>query len=125
MRLTSSRSVRLPVLSLLAFALALCFFAAAAAAAEVTLRAVSAFNEGTRFSRNFERFVEKVNAEGKGVVQIRYIGGGGKVMNPFEVGNAVRSGVVDMANVTAAFYTNLMPEGDALKLAEPTIQELR
>ena len=96
-----------------------------AAAEEATLRAVSAFNDGTAFSRNFERFVAKVNGEGKGLVQIRYVGGGGKVMNPFEVGNAVRAGVVDMANVTGAFYTNLMPEADAFKLAKRPIQELR
>jgi TRAP-type C4-dicarboxylate transport system substrate-binding protein len=96
-----------------------------AAAEEVTLRAVSAFDQGTRFSRNFERFLEKLNAEGKGVLQARYVGGGGKVMNPFEVGNAVRSGVVDLANVTGAFYTNLMPEADAFKLTKHPIQELR
>ena len=66
-----------------------------AAAKEVTLKGVSAFAEGTRYSKNFERFVEKVNKEGKGLVQINYIGGGGKVMSPFEVGNAVRGGVVD------------------------------
>jgi TRAP-type C4-dicarboxylate transport system substrate-binding protein len=99
--------------------------AATVAAEEAVLRAVSAFAEGSRFSKNFERFVEKVNAEGKGVVQIKYIGGGGKVMNPFEVGNAVKGGVVDMANVTGAFYTNLMPEADALKLSETPIQAQR
>jgi TRAP-type C4-dicarboxylate transport system substrate-binding protein len=109
----------------LPLALILSLAAVPANAEEVTLRAVSAFADHTRFSANFERFVEKVNAEGKGLVQIRYLGGGGKVMNPFEVGNAVRGGVVDMANVTGAFYTNLMPEADALKLSERTIQELR
>ena len=96
-----------------------------ATAKEVTLKGVSAFAEGTRYSKNFELFVKKVNKEGKGLVQINYIGGGGKVMSPFEVGNAVRGGVVDVANVTGAFYTNLMPEADALKLTERTIQELR
>ncbi|MEJ2716069.1 MAG: TRAP transporter substrate-binding protein DctP, partial [Deltaproteobacteria bacterium] len=102
-----------------------CCFVMEVCAKEVTLKAVSAFAEGTRFSKNFERFVKKVNAEGKGLVQINYIGGGGKVMNPFEVGNAVRGGVVDMANVTGAFYTNLLPEADALKLIQITAQELR
>ncbi|HSH68926.1 MAG TPA: TRAP transporter substrate-binding protein DctP [Deferrisomatales bacterium] len=97
----------------------------AATAGEVTLKAVSAFNEGTAFSRNFERFVKKVNDEGKGLVQINYVGGGGKVMNPFELGNALRSGVVDMANDTGAFYTNLAPEADALKLCEVSSQTLR
>lgn len=106
--------------------LTLCLVTAGGVVAEeVTLKAVSAFAEGTRFSKNFESFVEKVNKEGKGLVQIKYIGGGGKVMSPFEVGNAVRGGVIDMANVTGAFYTNLMPEADALKLTERTIQELR
>ena len=37
--------------------------ATTASAQEVTLRAVSAFQEGTQFSKNFERFIEKVNAE--------------------------------------------------------------
>ena len=86
-----------------------------AVAQEVTLRAVTSFAEGTEFSRNFERFVEKVNADGKGVVQINYIGGP-RAVPPFEVGNAVRTRVVDMANVTGAFYTNLMPEADGFKL---------
>jgi TRAP-type C4-dicarboxylate transport system substrate-binding protein len=95
-----------------------------ASAQEVTLRAVNAFQEGTAFAKPFEAFIERVNAEGKGVVKINYIGGP-KAMPPFEVGNAVKSGVVDIANVTGAFYTNLMPEAEALKLAERTIQEQR
>jgi TRAP-type transport system periplasmic protein len=49
--------------------------ASTAAAQEVTLRAVSSFAEGTEFSKNFERFVEKVNNDGKGVIKINYIGG--------------------------------------------------
>ena len=56
-----------------------------------------------------------MNADGKGVIQINYIGGP-RAMPPFEVGNAVRTKVIDIANVTGAFYTNLMPEADALKL---------
>src|SRR5262249_34336850 len=42
--------------------------------------------------------------------------GGPRAMPPFEVGNAVRTRVVDIANVTGAFFTNLMPEADAGKL---------
>lgn len=98
--------------------------AATVGAQEVTLRAVSSFQEGTAFARPFEEFLEKVNADGKGVVRITYIGGP-KAMPPFEVGNAVKSGVVDIGNVTSAFYTNLMPEAEALKLATRTIQEQR
>jgi TRAP-type C4-dicarboxylate transport system substrate-binding protein len=94
--------------------------AATAEAQEVTLKAVSAFAEKTQFSRNFERFIDKVNADGKGTIQINYIGGP-RAMPPFEVGNAVRTKVVDIANVTGAFYTNLMPEADGFKLiGKPT-----
>ena len=80
----------------------------------MTLKAVTSFAEKTQFSKNFERFIDKVNADGKGQVQINYIGGP-RAMPPFEVGNAVRTKVVDIANVTGAFYTNLMPEADALQ----------
>jgi TRAP-type transport system periplasmic protein len=98
--------------------------ASAASAQEVTLRAVSAFAEGTEFSKNFERFVEKVNSDGKGLIKINYIGGP-RAVPPFEVGNAVRTRVVDMANVTGAFYTNLMPEADGFKLNGKPMSEQR
>jgi len=65
-----------------------------------------------------------VNAEGKGTLQINFIGGP-KAIPAFEVGNAVKTGVVDMALTTGAFYTNLMPEADALKLAQLPIAEQR
>jgi TRAP-type C4-dicarboxylate transport system substrate-binding protein len=111
---------KLLLTSFTAFALS----ATAAAAQEVTLRAVTSFAEGTQFSKNFERFIERVNKDGKGVIQINYIGGP-RAMPPFEVGNAVRSKVVDIANVTGAFYTNLMPEADALKLLSKPMSEQR
>ena len=95
-----------------------------ASAQEVTLRAVTSFAEGTQFSKNFERFIEKVNNDGKGVIQINYIGGP-RAVPPFEVGNAVRTRVVDIANVTGAFYTNLMPEADAFKLISKPMSEQR
>ncbi|MDH5538748.1 MAG: TRAP transporter substrate-binding protein DctP [Rhizobacter sp.] len=105
-------------------AVSLAFSVAAAEAQEVTLRAVTAFAEKTQFSRNFERFIDKVNADGKGLVKINYIGGP-RAMPPFEVGNAVRTKVVDIANVTGAFYTNLMPEADAFKLFSKPMSEQR
>jgi TRAP-type C4-dicarboxylate transport system substrate-binding protein len=105
-----------------AFATALC--ATSAPAQEVTLRAVSSFAEKTQFSRNFERFIDRVNETGKGRVQINYIGGP-RAMPPFEVGNAVRTKVVDLANVSGAFYGNLMPEADVHKLLTKPMSEQR
>lgn len=115
--------MRFPLFAALGAILATATFTPATLAQEVTLRAVTSFAEGTQFSKNFERFIQKVNADGKGVVQINYIGGP-RAMPPFEVGNAVRTRVVDIANVTGAFYTNLMPEADALKLiSKPADQQ--
>jgi TRAP-type C4-dicarboxylate transport system substrate-binding protein len=105
-------------------ALAAALLATSANAQEVTLRAVSSFAEKTQFSKNFERFIDRVNETGKGQVKINYIGGP-RAMPPFEVGNAVRTKVVDIANVTGAFYTNLMPEADGFKLISKPMSEQR
>ena len=96
----------------------------AAGAQEVSLRLVSAFAENTTYVKNLEPMMKKLNAEGKGVLQINFIGGP-KAMPPFEVGNAVRTGVVDIGMTTGAFYTNIMPEADALKLTQIPAPELR
>jgi TRAP-type transport system periplasmic protein len=96
----------------------------AAAAQELTLKAVTAFAENTTYSRPFEQFINRVNADGKGILRINYIGGP-KALPPFEIGNALKSGVIDIANAAGAFYTNLMPEADAWKLTERPMAELR
>lgn len=95
-----------------------------AQAEEVTLRAASSFAAGTTFTREFERFIERVNKEGEGLVQIEYVGGP-EAIPPFEIGNAVSSGIIDFANASGAFYTNVLPLGDALKLAEVSASEMR
>jgi TRAP-type transport system periplasmic protein len=95
-----------------------------ASAQEVTLKGITSFAEKTFYSRGFEKFIDKVNAEGKGKIQINYIGGP-KAMPPFEVGNALKGGVVDIVNATGAFYTNVFPEADAWKLTERPMAELR
>lgn len=105
-------------------ALAVSLAAAPALAEEITLRGVSAFAAGTTFSRPFEAFVAHVNEIGAGTVQIDLVGGP-EAVPPFELGNAVSNGVVDIANDTSAFYTNLVPTGDALHLATNTAQEQR
>lgn len=91
---------------------------------EITLKAVSAFNTDTFFSERFKLFVKKVNEDGKGLVQIQYIGGP-EAIPTFEVGNAVRAGVVDLANSSAVFHASLVPEALAMTLTEHSIQTLR
>src|SRR6476659_7435536 len=99
-------------------------FPLAASAQEVTLRVVSAFPENRFYVKRTIEWIEKVNKEGKGVLQLNFIGGP-KAIPTFEVGKSVQSGVVDIGFTTGAFYTNVMPEADILKLAETSAAEQR
>jgi len=98
--------------------------AAGASAQEATLRLVSAFAENGIYVQRLLPWVQKFNAEGKGTLQINFIGGP-KAIPTFEVGNAVKTGVVDLALSTGAFYTNVMPEADFLKLTQVSIADQR
>jgi TRAP-type transport system periplasmic protein len=107
-----------------------CAFAAGALATpavlaqETTLRLVSAFAENGIYVVHLQKWIQQFNAQGKGTLQINFIGGP-KAIPTFEAGNAVKSGVVDMALSTGAFYTNVMPEADFLKLAQIPVAEQR
>src|SRR5437667_5972411 len=103
---------------------ALAVAAGAAQAQEVSLRLVSAFPENQFYVKRTIDWIEKINKEGKGTLQINFIGGP-KAIPTFEVGNAVKTGVVDMGFSTGAFYTNVMPEADILKLSETSAAEQR
>ena len=95
-----------------------------AQAQEVTLKAVNAFQEGTYYARNFEKFVQKVNAEGKGVVQINYLGGP-KAIPTMEQGAALRNGVVDLSNTTNSLVAGVSPESLAVNYATVPWAEMR
>ena len=91
---------------------------------EVSLKMVSGFAENSMYVQRLQTWIQKVNAEGKGVLQINFLGGP-KAIPTFELGNAVKTGVVDLALNTGAFYTNVMPEADFLKLTQISIAEQR
>ena len=103
---------------------ALAFLPPVAGAQEVTLKVVSAFPENSLYVKRLEAWIGRVNDEGKGVLRLNFIGGP-KAVPTFEVGNAVRTGVVDVAMSTGAFYTNVFPESDALKLTRMPVAEQR
>src|SRR4051794_23004287 len=108
---------------ILAVALA-ALFPILAFAQEGTLRVVSAFPENQFYVKRTIDWIEKLNKEGKGVLQLNFIGGP-KAIPTFEVGKSVQSGVVDIGFTTGAFYTNVMPEADILKLSETSAAEQR
>ena len=93
-------------------------------AQELVLKAVSAFPEQTSQSLHFEKFIQRVNDTGKGVINVNYIGGP-RAIPSFELGNAVKTGVVDIGNSNGGYYASVFPEADSLKLAQVSVQELR
>ncbi|MGE3933279.1 MAG: TRAP transporter substrate-binding protein DctP [Rhodospirillaceae bacterium] len=98
-------------------------FASLASAQEAKLSAVSFVPNNNASGKVFVDFVDRVNAAGKGMVQIEIKAAGS--MSPFTMANAVKTGVVDMANLPTTFYQNLLPIGDALKMIQKTPQEMR
>lgn len=95
-----------------------------AAADTATLRTVSAFTPGTAIPHTFEMFIDEINNDTDSPIDIGFVGGP-ETMPPFQVGNAVSNGVVDMAFVTSAFYTSLLPAAHALNLTRFSPEELR
>jgi len=85
----------------------------AAAMAEQEIKAVHAFPSSLIYSQSFLDFVEKVNEEGEGVLQIRVLGGP-EVIGLSQQPDSVVNGVVDMAYTAASFYSGKIPERDAL-----------
>ena len=110
--------------SVLALAVLITIAGRPGTAAEAELRAVTAFPRAIAFTASFLRFVEKVNAAGRGVVRIRYLGGP-EVVPQSEQPGAVRRGVVDMQYGPASYYLGLVPEGDALVGSNRTPMETR
>jgi TRAP-type C4-dicarboxylate transport system substrate-binding protein len=111
-------------LSSAAVAAALVLLAAPGHAQEATLRAAMFVPPNTTFGEMCGRFVEHVNSTYKGTVQIRVVGGPDAVP-PFEQGNALRTGVLDVACLPPAFYVSAMPEADVAILSTLNFKQQR
>jgi TRAP-type C4-dicarboxylate transport system substrate-binding protein len=96
-----------------------------AAAQEVVLKGVAAFQEGSIYAQKFEQYVKAVNEKGKGQIRIQYLGGAPKVMPLFDVGKNLKDGVIDIVTTSSAYYGNVLPEAEAMKLIEVSMAELR
>jgi TRAP-type transport system periplasmic protein len=97
---------------------------ATAAAAEVRLNAVSFAPRAADISQGFHRFVDRMNEEFAGELRITWRGGP-EVIPPFEQGNAVRGGAIDMAFVSPSFYEGLVPSSAAPNLSLRSFEEIR
>lgn len=95
-----------------------------AAAGEVTLTLVSSWNARQNFTAHFLNYVDAVNKAGKGVVQIRFLGGP-EVVPQRQLLYALRRGVIDLAFGGMTYYRGVLPEGDAMFAATITPMQAR
>jgi TRAP-type C4-dicarboxylate transport system substrate-binding protein len=98
--------------------------AVVAKAEEVTLKAAVFVPPSTTYGIPFKRFVDHVNEAGKGVLQIRLVGGPEAVPADGQA-QAVKNGVLDIASTPPSYYKSLMVEGDAQILSNMSIAEQR
>lgn len=97
---------------------------APAVAEEATLRALSFLPRNAAYTKSFLAFVDAVNAAGKGMVRINYVGGP-EVTPPIQQATALRNGVVDMIFYPTGQSLNFVPEGQALDGSTTTPPEHR
>jgi TRAP-type C4-dicarboxylate transport system substrate-binding protein len=119
--------MRTSILRAIAGAAAAAMSLQAATAAEVVLKAGTFLPPSdVQWYPPIKTFVDRVNEKGAGSeLKINMVAAGPAAMSPFEMGNAVKGGVLDVAHISGAFYLSLFPGADAQKLATLPVAELR
>jgi TRAP-type C4-dicarboxylate transport system substrate-binding protein len=79
------------------------------------LKLASAFAEGSAFNDGMEIFMRLAREKGGDYFRIQYVGGP-DVIPTANLAQAVRTGEVDLQNNTSAFYIDLSPGTNAIKL---------
>ncbi len=108
-----------------ATAIAVVGLAVTAQAAETTITAVNALQiTNTTLQSFLKTFVAPVNKNGKGLVQIKFLGGQ-EIGPPRKMAKMLNRGQFDMLGSPTAYYLGLVPEGRALQVANQGPHALR
>jgi TRAP-type C4-dicarboxylate transport system substrate-binding protein len=94
------------------------------AAAETTLKLVSVFPRNHTFNIPVFEMIDTINAKGKGVLQVQFIGGP-EAVPPTEQLAALQRGVFDIFTGAASYYDGQVPETGAHNASNKTAMELR
>ena len=92
--------------------------------AEVTVKALTALPKNRYTNKPFWVFLEDVNANGKGVLQLKYIGGPEAVPVREQMG-ALARGIFDLFFGPASYFGGRVPETTAVNASNMTAMELR
>lgn len=94
------------------------------ARAEQLVKAISSLPQNLVLVHSYLKFIKEVNAETKGKINIRYLGGP-EVTPPRNAGVALSRGVFDVLHSPTSYYAGKVPEGDALLGSTRTPAEVR
>ncbi|MDQ0314487.1 TRAP transporter substrate-binding protein DctP [Amorphus orientalis] len=106
-----------------AIALGLALLVPQTASAETVLRVGTFLSPQGVWHGPLEHLIETVNGKDTDL-KLELVADPSSI-SPFQLGDAVSGGVIDMAYLSGAFYTNLVPEADANKLFNVPVAELR
>lgn len=96
-----------------------------AMSAEVTINGAGCFPIGHPVSKPWEAFIDAVNERGKGVLQIKLIGGAPAIGSPFTLVQKMAKGAYDIVGCTEGYFGNVLIEGAALRFSDYPYSELR
>jgi TRAP-type C4-dicarboxylate transport system substrate-binding protein len=115
------------IAGVLAVAISLCFGQTTASAGEIELKTGTFLPSVDRiWYPHIKTWIQRVNAAGKvHGMSAKMVAAGFKAMNPFEMGNAVKSGVLDVIHLPGTFYNKIMPIADAQKMSTVPVQVQR
>ncbi|MGB0575765.1 MAG: TRAP transporter substrate-binding protein DctP [Alphaproteobacteria bacterium] len=93
--------------------------------AETTLTTVTALQQTNILAKSYiKNFIGAVNAQGKGNVQMKYLGGQ-EVVPPRKAASALKRGQFDVLSAPTAYYIGTVPEGYGLLAANKGPRALR
>ena len=99
-------------------------FSTAATAAETTLKAIFALPVTHNLNKPFKKMIDEVNATGKGVLQIKIIGGPEATPVQEQLG-ALQKRIVDVYLGPTSYFVGDIPETKAMNASNRTAMDLR
>ncbi|GGX45177.1 TRAP transporter substrate-binding protein DctP [Saccharospirillum salsuginis] len=110
-------------LAKLALALSATVATTAVLADEIRMNVVSFTPKTAAVSDGFHRFIEAMNKEFEGELELNWRGGP-EVMDPFRMADAVRNGAMDMALMSPSYYSGLVPSSPSSNISLKSYEEI-
>ncbi|WP_028671216.1 hypothetical protein [Saccharospirillum impatiens] len=92
-------------------------------AEEIRMNVVSFTPKTAAVSDGFVRFIDAINAEFDGELELNWRGGP-EIMDPFRMADAVRNGSMDMAMMSPSYYAGLVPSSPSSNISLKTYEEI-